>query len=217
MNTNRNAEPASTHQPYLEWLEPLPYTWQRPSIHYLQSLILGILSYPFSFLVLISASYVHYFQYVLPFSILLFAYILPFIKPPLVKWIKGSFLFSVAFILVVSLISFSSKKEKFDQQQREKKLLLAAVPAQSNVFLDGISPAYYFLCDYNSIKLNKIGYTFPGYFYTNTLTDNLDIGSYIIITPEMVPVYENINNGDFSQKEIQIEGKKYTVVKRLKW
>jgi hypothetical protein len=175
-----------------------------------------VITFPFSFLVLVSASYVHYFQYILPFSILLFVAVLPYFKDNLKKWIMPSFLFSLAFIAVVSIVSFSTKKVKFDKQQIEKQALLSAVPAQSKVFLDGISPAYYFLCDYNSIKLNKIGYTFPGYFYTNTLTDNLELGAYIIITPEMVPMYENINNGDFSQKEIQIEGKKYTFVKRIK-
>ena len=70
--------------------------------------------------------------------------------------------------------------------------------------------------DNHSIKLNKIGYTFSGYFYTNTIANNLAIGSYIIITKEMAPVYELLNNVEFSQKKILVDGKKYTVVKRIK-
>lgn len=169
-----------------------------------------------SFLVVLTASYAHYFQYILPFSIVLLARVLQYFSPKMLKSLTITFLFSIILMLSISIYSFSKKENKWKTQNADQTTLLENIPAYSKVYFEGPSPSYYYLCKYNSINLSKIGYSFPGYFYPKSIVANLEIGSYVIILNDVFYNYEKALNDAFSQKTIQLDGVKYRVIQRLK-
>jgi hypothetical protein len=106
-------------------------------------------------------------------------------------------LFLVVLILGVVKISFKLVSEMKHQvedsniQQKNKRILKDIIPENSTVYLSGVSPAFYYLGNYKSINLNRIGFSFPGYFYPKTILDNLKSGYYLIITDAYLDEYKN--------------------------
>ena len=92
-------------------------------------------------------------------------------------------------------------------QQKNLLLLKEKININSTVYISGISCAYYYLCSYKSINLKKIGYSFPGYFYPETIFNNLESNSYLILTNKYVSDYKpyfkyfNIEKLTFKQKK----------------
>lgn len=167
---------------------------------------------PFSLLVLLSASYGHYFLYVLPYAILAFAYLSR--QTQMKNGLKNvAFLSSVFLMLCAAVFSFTGKQAKVDLQQQSIAKLSAEIPKGSKVYLDGISPAYYYLCDFHSIRLNRLGYTFPGYFYPKTIVGFMESGSCLIVSEGAFPSYRKYSAA-FSNTKVMLGGQLYYILKK---
>jgi hypothetical protein len=166
-----------------------------------------------SVLPLIFAIYSHYFQYVLPFSLLLYSYMLKFNSNQKLEKL-GVFLFSISFFVIcsVSVISFSRKNNQLLNQQEAAKIISSHIPVNSQVYLDGLNPAYYYLCQLQSINLKDISYTFPGYFYPETIVNNLKPNSYIIVSENRYDLYKHLINNP-STEPLVLFNKKYIIIK----
>jgi len=118
----------------------------------------------FSFTPLYFATFGHYFLYIIPYALLLFAYTFNFLD-------KKLHITNLAFILLITSVVFAIKphrlifygrsKKVLDAQNLVKKNLFEEIPIYSKVFLVGISPAHYYINNYNSINLKRIGFSFP--------------------------------------------------------
>ncbi|OZV70035.1 ArnT family glycosyltransferase [Winogradskyella aurantia] len=137
-------------------------------------------------------AYDHYYQYIFAYILLLLVHGLTYSSIEVPKT-----LFLVVLILGVVKISFKLVSEMKHQiedsniQQNNKRILKDIIPQKSTVYLSGVSPAFYFLGDYKSINLNRIGFSFPGYFYPKTIVNNLKSGYYLIITDAYLDDYKN--------------------------
>lgn len=172
-----------------------------------------VLGLPFSFLVLAAASYAHYFQYVLPYALIALVFLVANTTFPSNKFKELAFGFSIVIMTVVAGISFSRRQEKIDLQELSVKQFSAAIPKKSKVFIDGASPAYYYLCDFQSINLKQIGFTFPGYFYPKTIVKHMDSQSYLIVAKEAYPSYRS-EVDDFPKREVSIFNQIYYIIKK---
>lgn len=175
--------------------------------------LLFIIILPFSLLVLVVASYAHYFQYVLPYSILAFVFLSQMTTTPISKFKDVVFLISILIMSAISVLSFTRKQDKIDLQEEGIQQLSAVIPTNSEVYLDGISPAFYYLCDYKSIQLNTIAFTFPGYFYPKTIVQNMKKNSFLVVSKEAYLSYRSLV-GTFSKKEITIKNQTFFVLKK---
>jgi hypothetical protein len=158
--------------------------------------VLLIVSLFSSFLVLYFAFYQHYFIYVIPYFLLLFI-VLNSNKQSNSFQLKALFLFLVSFGLIVfsATSSFVRKKEVYYAQQKYRNELTKLVPANSNVYLDGVAPSFFYLCHYNSIQSKNVGYCFPGYLFSSTIINNLKKGDYIIVTKQNFKSYIDLIEG----------------------
>lgn len=168
---------------------------------------------PFSFLVLFAASYAHYFQYVTPYLIIAFVYLLATTDLKSNK-IKYAYVLSIFIMSGLSVYSASIKSAKFALQEETKHTLLTAIPAHSKVYLDGISPAFYSVCDFQSIDLNTVGFCFPGYFSSLTIVDKMTTGSFIVVSKEAYKSYAAVTNG-FEKQEIKVANGIYYILKKV--
>ncbi len=167
---------------------------------------------PFSLLVLVSASYAHYFLYVLPYALIAFVFLMHQTNTTH-PFKKITFLLSLFFMICVCAISYTGKQEKIDVQKSTYERLAAAIPKKSKVYLDGISPAFYYLCDFQSIQLNKFGFTFPGYFYQKTIVDAMETNSYLVVSEGAFPSYRSLVEG-YNIKRIIINRELFYIIKK---
>ncbi|WP_339661491.1 hypothetical protein [Croceibacter atlanticus] len=165
--------------------------------------------------VLYFASYFHYYLYILPYFILLTAYVSQFLKKQ-----SHSIAFTVSLLLSCSLLSVYSyltnnkAKDNYNNQNESLIRLQNIIPEKSLVYIVDPSKAYYFLGKYNSINPSKIGYCFPNYFYTKTICDNLNKGNFIIVGPDRLNEYVK-ELKIYNLSEIIIENRKYTIIEVL--
>lgn len=169
-----------------------------------------------SLLVLYFAVYNHYFQYVLPYALLLFVYLINTNKNIKLEKISIA-LFMVAFLLIsaISTISFTRKKNQVIAQKDGAKVIASYIKPNSEVYLDGISPAYYYICNIKSINLKNISFAFPGYYYASTIYDNMNDGSYIIIAENRFKLYKKLLSNQ-TVEEFNLNGGKYFISKIIK-
>ena len=169
-----------------------------------------------SLLVLYFAVYNHYFQYVLPYALLLFVYLINSNKSIKLEKISVA-LFMVSFILIsaISTISFVRKKDQVIAQKEGAKVISSYIKPNSEVYLDGISPAYYYICNLKSINLKKISFAFPGYYFASTIYDNMNDGSYIIIAENRFKLYKELLSSQ-TVEEFNLNGEKYFISKIIK-
>ncbi len=167
---------------------------------------------PFSLLVLVSASYAHYFIYVLPYALMAFVFLSGHNQQK--NRFQPILLFlSICLMGCVALFSLSRKQDKITLQEETFSKLAAEIPQKSKVYLDGISPAFYYLCDFQSIKLNQLGFTFPGYFYQKTIVNAMDSGAYLVVSQDAYPSYRQLTVS-FEKKDLTINGQLFHILKK---
>ena len=176
---------------------------------------LYVLLFPFSLLVFIPASYLHYYQYVLPYSLMIFVYFFKNQNDKLKNLERVLFLISILIICYISIRSFTKNASKIDLQEKFAKVLNENIPLNSKVYLDGPSPAFYFLCHFNSINSNVIGYTFPGYFYPKTIVKHLDDNDFLVVSQNKYSLYKKWLQ-HYKIKKIMINEKCFFVIKKVK-
>jgi hypothetical protein len=162
--------------------------------------------------VLIFANYWHYYQYVFPFWIILFVFIFQkMIQKKAKLFIVLLFSVSVSFMGLYSVLSFTDKKDTIAKQENTTNLVSNLIPAESEVYLDGLSPLYYYTCNLKSINLKKIGFTFPGYFYPETIMHNLNPGAYLIVSENKLQAYKDFIS-DCSLTKMEANNNVYYII-----
>ena len=136
-----------------------------------------------AFCTLYFAYYSHYFQLIIPYVILAIVIIF--------KWFIEKKSIIILFLSIVFLVGASLKlKNKFLEKKEHYTEQLANIPIlksnviSKNVYLHGISPAYYFLCKYNSPNHAVLGYKFPIELTLNKIASELSEGDCILIEPK---------------------------------
>lgn len=196
---------------YLLVLPPLLFVY-RKKIE--RSAVLFLLLPVSSLLVLYFASYSHYFLYIMPYCLITAAYLIHLAdRKKLKNAVAFSFVFSLFFLSWHTVIDLKARPALCKEQRESTLVIRNEIPPHSEVFLDGPSQAYYSLGTFNSIKLDKIGFVFPSYFYTQTIMEYLNSGSYLIVSSEKLQKYVSYRSA-FDQKEIMVEGKRYYVLKK---
>ena len=80
------------------------------------------------------------------------------------------------------------------RQQEDIIVVNQVLKKNTDVYLSGLSPIYYYLSDLNSINLSKIGFAFPGYFSSETIINNMNKNSYLVLDEkyhdDYLPKYE---------------------------
>ncbi|AUP81067.1 hypothetical protein C1H87_21050 [Flavivirga eckloniae] len=150
-----------------------------------------------AFCTLYFAYYSHYFQLIIPYVILA---MLSFGRNILEK--KSMILVPLC---LVFLVGASLKyKNKFVEKREHHHEQLVNIPVlksnviSKDVYLHGISPAYYFLCKYNSPSYAVLGYKYPVSLTLNTIASEISKGGCILIEPkffkpELFNAYSKIN------------------------
>lgn len=176
--------------------------------------ILFLILPPVSMVVLYFASYSHYFLYIIPYCLIAAGYLLNLSDRKKFKYaIIFSFVFSLFFLSSYAFQNLKKRQTLCEEQRESTQVLKSQIAPHSEVFLNGPTQAYYALGTFNSIKLDKIGFVFPSYLYTETIMGYLNPGAYLILSPEKLKSYAPYRN-EFEQKEIVLEGKNYYVLKR---
>lgn len=153
--------------------------------------------------VLIFANYNHYFQYVTPYIIILFIVALNTSQQKLKPIINQLvFIISVGMVVFLSLKTLKLQKRNSKYLMKGLAIVEQEIPKGSNVFLSRISPAFYYLLDFNSINLNQIGYTFPEYYKPETILNSLSTGDYLVLTQSYYEKYKQFSH-QFSQKKVE--------------
>lgn len=150
--------------------------------------IVAVLS---SLTILIFANYWHYYQYIIPYTLLLFIYLLHS-SGTSKSWYHSTLLTSSLFLVGYSLISLPTAG-RLEEQLNQAEEINQLVPKGAGVYLDGPSPSFYYLCDFKSIDLRNIGYNFPGCFYPSTILRNLDKDEYLIVDRVSKKAYQQVN------------------------
>ncbi len=136
-----------------------------------------------AFCTLYFAYYSHYFQLIIPYIIIATVVLY---KSFLEEKSIIVFLLSLVFLVGASLKlknKFLEKKEHYNEQLANMPVLESNVN-NKNVYLHGISPAYYFLCKYNSPNYAVLGYKFPIELTLNKISSELSVGDCILIEPK---------------------------------
>jgi hypothetical protein len=143
-----------------------------------------------SFSVLIFASAPHYYQYIIPYLLLFLIYLYQKVES---KQIKILFIFALFYSLIPAFIKFNlyekQRKEQILSQNIIANKLVDYIPEKSKVYLDGVSPALYYINKYQSINLLNVGYTFSGYLEPITLIKNANINSIFVVNQKNIYSY----------------------------
>lgn len=141
--------------------------------------------------VFLFANYSHYYQFVIPYLIILTAYLSTKIKD-----IQKEKYFYIFIFMALIKIGFSIKTtikyqyKNYNIQQKEIPIIKKEIPKNAEVFLSGLSPAYYYIANLKSIQLNQFGFCFPGYFYPETVVNTMKSGSYLVLNKTYLNEYQ---------------------------
>lgn len=172
----------------------------------------GLLLLGGSFCQLYFAYYNHYYQLIIPYFII-----------TLVSLSKQFFQQKGKIILITSVFfigsgffelykAFRDNKIMYQRQQVNISILTSSLPKFEKVYLQGISPAYYFLCKYNSPNLKMLGYKYPEELKLSTINKYLPSDAYIILVPNL------LDNKEFNEyivdSEVSLQNKKVVLLKK---
>lgn len=164
-----------------------------------------------SFSVLFFGLHTHYFQFLVPYCIIVFVYLLSF--NTVKKWQTLLLLLIIGSTLRLGYLSgrnFKHYKNDLNIQKTDLATIQSKIPEQAEVYLSGPSPALYYLANFKSIKLDKISFTFPGYFYPKTIVENMNKGAYLMVNEKESNSYE-IFSPLFEKSEVILNGQKYII------
>ncbi len=176
--------------------------------------LIYFLPFIFSLSVFFTASYMHYFQFILPYSFIMYVYCETKFNNNLhLKFHKTAYIFSIFFLGAIVVYTFFRKETKMQNQEILKNTLQTNITKNAEVYLDGISPAFYYLNEFNSINLKKIGFCFPGYFFESTIVNEMKKDSFLLLNEKAKKKYFHL----FKQLEVSsilINNEKYFVCKK---
>ena len=130
------------------------------------------------------AFYLHYYQ-------LIVIYIILCILTVHRDFTKFEYLFIALIFLFFMKSSYSEYRKTFNykeglyiEQKKSLKQLEPYLKKGDLVYLEGISPAYYFLAKYKSPNLKTLGYKFPSELTLRKIDNELPQGSFIVLSQE---------------------------------
>ena len=168
----------------------------RPKLN--PELVLVILLITGSCIQLAFAGYRHYYQLIAPFILILIALILNENEPIKKEIIHRKFIYlTTLFLLLTTPIvidRFSRRSVRYDYQVKKSETLTKIVPSGEKVYIQAISPAYYYLCKYNSPDFLKLGYRFPEELTPKFITESLKKGDYIIVDELFIDKSDYLTN-----------------------
>ena len=146
-----------------------------------------------SFSVLFFAFYQHYFIYVIPYFLLLFALIIDQTHTYLFQW-KALVLVSLSIGLIAFSVvsSLNTKRQIYYSQLHYAQQLNQLLPPNSKVYLSGIMPSFYYCSQFQSIDSKMVSYVFSGYLYTTTIVRYLDKGEYLLVSKDSYKAYQKV-------------------------
>lgn len=133
--------------------------------------------------VLIFAGYFHYYQLIVPWVLMHVYHQFEFDK------IKHKIALFTILLLPTMYLLVKTVKTKHIISEKEKnttQLLRKHIPEKSKVFITHVSIAHYALCNFNSIDLQKIGYSFPNILKKEVIFMSLDKGEYLITDDQFI-------------------------------
>lgn len=148
------------------------------------------------------AAYRHYYQFLVPFFIILFGFILS--RSDLnKKRLFISVLFLILAIYPYSQVGRNCRKQKAlsVRQQEDISVVKKVLKSNSEVYLSGPSPMYYYVAELESINLSEIGFTFPGFFSPERIVSNMQPGAYIVLGDDYLEDYIPRFSGQLSKVE----------------
>jgi hypothetical protein len=167
-----------------------------------------------SLVVLYFAGYVHYYQYIIPYCIIVFVYLFKEVRIRAQRALIGLlFGASLIFITYTSVSDWEYIDLNRETNQEVTSTLSEIIEPESKVYLDGLSPSFYYLCNFKSINLKSIGYSFSGYFFPKTILHNLTQGAYLIVSRNKFENYKN-DIEEYSLEEITLANKEYIIIKK---
>lgn len=150
---------------------------------------------------LIFAGYRHYYQLIVPYCLILIAHLMQ--NSQTINTGKLLRYFSVLCLVFTILVSYQLVESTLQrsmlvaQQKQNATNLTRIIPSGQKVYLQGISPAYYYLCRYDSPNFKLLGYRFPKEISSKYIFQSLPIGAYIIVDNDFLKS-ENFEN-NFSE------------------
>ncbi len=158
------------------------------------------------------AYYYHYFQLIVPFIILLILAIDVKIMRKTsvaVLLITGVFI-GASFITVIK--EDKKQKDKAAYQAQTAIALSKCLPTESEVYLHGVSQAYYFKNKYGSPNTQKIGYAFPNGLPITVLNSFLKKGQFIFA--KQVDVNQEVKKYYSSVCTLKIRGQQVCLLQK---
>lgn len=164
------------------------------------------------------ASYFHYYQLIIPFCLLLIANIISEThEVEKVRLLKIFRYLSLLFIIttlywITNDFIFYNKYHK--EQSLNKQLLQNVINEKEKVYLQGISPSYYFICKYLSPNYKELGYKFAEELSLKKINESLPEGSYIIIEPSLLEFELFINDYELVSKIKLVDDKECIILRK---
>jgi len=144
------------------------------------------------------AAYIHYFQLIFPYFLLLAAIILN--EQDRENKVKIFNLIRItSSVLIVTTVNWFTIHACYmyiqsREQKVNKSILQNIIPEGEKVYLQGISPSYYFICKYDSPNYKELGYRFPEELNSNIIDKSLPAQSYLVGDPKIIE-HEPFNKG----------------------
>ncbi|MCZ8144146.1 hypothetical protein [Flavobacterium sp.] len=181
-----------------------------------KSAVIVISSLFASMTVLYFAFYLHYFLYVIPYFLMLMALVIDknFENKNFKFYLFSMLGISYFFLLSNSLRAFVNRAEQLKLQNEMATKLNFVVPTNSKVYIDGISPSYYYSCNFRSIDSKFVSYSFPGYLNEATIAKYLNSGEYLILSLNKLSLYEKVLQ-KYTLKYLSIHGIQLVVIKKV--
>jgi hypothetical protein len=143
---------------------------------------------------LVFAGYRHYYQLIAPYILMLIPLILNHLSQVnKVKFHKYLVLLSLLFLITtfpIMIDRFIHRNKRLNDQLTKTEKLTQIIPSGEKVYLQAISPAYYYLCRYNSPDFYQLGYRFPEELSPEYITKSLTTGNYIIVNESYIKLVD---------------------------
>ncbi len=141
------------------------------------------------FVQLYFAAYYHYYQLIVPYFLLLIANLYAENEAKVLALLKPAFKITKTIFVFTSLVwltvDVNNLVHRYTVQKKNVDILNNCLERNSDIYLEGISAAYYYLCLYNSPNYKKLGYKFPSELSLQSIHDYIPSNSYIIASSEL--------------------------------
>tara|TARA_R110001599_G_scaffold295676_1_gene499891 strand:+ start:25508 stop:26944 length:1437 start_codon:yes stop_codon:yes gene_type:complete len=166
--------------------------------------------------VLFFADYDHYFHFIFSFVIIFVGFI------KMNSQYKNSFIYIIPICISIFFLAKKTRNNFPDIMKKNNThqnilgiKVKELVPEESQVFLDGFSPKYYYINNWRSINLKKVGFLFSDYLNPNTIITAMKKNSYLILSDKRKEKYKEFYKFFDTIGKINYNKEKYLVLKKV--